>query len=285
MLRFALTAVRRVWREDHALGIVWVGICAYTVLFSAISFLRYDAFSYTDFDFSIYIHECWKIAHGSVTSSIFNDTPVWGIYLELISFLVTPFCILFHYNPKSLLFLQSAILGLGALPVFLIARTKISSAGAKWLALAYLINPALWYTNLYEYYPVVFSTLIFLLMFYFMERNRLCVILANYKVFTLLLLLPAFIVMEIGEGVFLWRSGVLSQKLKAYKYFFTAICWQRIGQERSNISKYRKISDHEMLKKFTGSISNQDIDNSVLKYIANPVFNVYFDIVRFIIWW
>src|SRR3989338_7482767 len=100
-------------RKDKALGLVWIGIVAYSIFFSVISILRYRAFSYTDFDFAMYVHECWKIAHGSAASSMFKDTPIWGVYLEFISYLITPIFVLSNYDPRSLLILQAAILGLG----------------------------------------------------------------------------------------------------------------------------------------------------------------------------
>jgi hypothetical protein len=122
-------------------------------------------------------------------------------------------------------------------------------------------------------------------LFYFMERNRLIVLLRNYKLPTLLLILPAFIIMEIGECLFLWKQGGLKHKLRAYGYFFTKICWQRIWRERLDIAKYRRASDCDMLKRFSGAISNQEIDNVVLRYIANPMFGAYLWIIRLIVIW
>ena len=141
--------LKTLWRKERALCIVWAGAVSYTIFFSIISFLRYEAFSYSDFDFAIFIHECWKIAHGSAAISIFDNTTIFGNALELISFLTAPFFVLFRYNPKGLLFLQSLFLGLGAIPVFLIARRKVPETLAACLALSYLLYPPLWYSNLY----------------------------------------------------------------------------------------------------------------------------------------
>ncbi len=137
-----------------------------------ISFLRFDAFSYSDFDLAIFTHECWKILHGSGNISILNNTPIWGNALELISFInCLPF-FLFNYNPKSLLFLQAFFLGAGAIPIFLIGRRKIYEPLAACLAISYLFYPSIWFANLYEYNPLVYATFTLLMAFYLFEMER-----------------------------------------------------------------------------------------------------------------
>lgn len=201
-IKSLVATLRKLWNTQRALCVVWMGVGAYTFVFSAVSFVRYDAFSFNDFDFAMYVHENWKIAHGNSLSSIFNNTPIWGVYLELISYVVTPFFVLCNYHPKSLLFLQSLILGMGAVPVYLIAREKLSSTAAVVLAFAYLVYAPLWYTNLYEYYPVVFSTLMFLLMFYFMEKRR-------FVWFALFLLLTLLIRVDMAMTTFMYGAYAL----------------------------------------------------------------------------
>src|SRR5438132_1310344 len=93
------------WQKDRFLCVVLIGNFIYTVFFTTISFLRYNAFSYSDFDSAVYIHECWKILHGSTLISIFCNTSILGNALELISFLIAPLYGFFFCNPKFLLFL------------------------------------------------------------------------------------------------------------------------------------------------------------------------------------
>lgn len=166
------TSLAVLWETQRSLCAIWIAVVIYTVFFTTISFLRYDAFSYSDFDFAIFVHENWKILHGSGEISIFNNIPIWGNGLELISALTAPIYFIFGFNPKIFLFLQSFGLGVSAVPIYLIARYKLPNHFALCLALGYLLNPSVWFTNLYEYNPLTYTTLTLLLSFYFLQRER-----------------------------------------------------------------------------------------------------------------
>jgi len=123
------------------------------------------------------------------------------------------------------------------------------------------------------------------LMIYYMERNRYITMFTFYKLPTILLILPALIIMDLGMFLFSAFNGWLGQKLKVYKYFLKPESWVKIFKSRQKIKKIRKISDRQMVKNFFGQVLFQEIDNPVLKYIANPVFNLYWQAVRRVIWW
>ena len=202
--------LRNCWKNDRSLFLVLIGIFGYTNFFTSVSFLRYDSFSYNDFDFAMYIHETWKIAHGSSTNSMFMDSPICGIYLALISYLIAPFFALFQFHPKSLLVLQALILGMGALPIYLIARAKISPWAAMFLAFAYLLYPPLWFTNLCEYYPKTFSTLTLLFMFYFMDTKK-------FRGFIICLLLTLLLRVDLAMTTFMFGVYALWER-KEWKW-------------------------------------------------------------------
>lgn len=172
ILKEFLKALDITIRTHKELCVVSLGAVIYTVVFSILSFQRYDAFSFTDFDLAIFVHEAWKICHGSAKISILNDLPIWGDALELVSFMTAPLFYLFNFNAKGLLFLQALAHGASAVPIFLIARRKLPAVMAMCLALSFLFYPAVWYANLYEYYPIVFATFTLLMVFYFFEINR-----------------------------------------------------------------------------------------------------------------
>ncbi len=167
-----MKSLTRLWNNQKTLCIVWMGVIVYTVFFTTISFLRYESFSYSDFDLAIFVHECWKILHGSANISVLNNAPIWGDELELISF---PNSLVFYFfacNPKILLFLQSFLLGAAAIPIFLIARPKLHEQLAACLAISYLFYPPIWFANLYEFNPFVYTTFTLLMTFYFFQEKR-----------------------------------------------------------------------------------------------------------------
>jgi len=123
--------------------------------------------------------------------------------------------------------------------------------------------------------------------YYYMERNRYGVLLMFYKWPTLILILPMFVVMEIGLWFFAWRGGWLDKRIKVFQY------WRRRENirlwlaKRRRIQKMRTISDRDILKISSPGIYFQDkeVENWLLTYVANPVMTLYYWILRFFIFW
>ena len=120
---------------------------------------------------------------------------------------------------------------------------------------------------------------------YFMERNRFRFMLEFFKLPTLIIIFPAFILMEIGMLSYEIINKWFGAKCKVYWYFFNPKNIFFILKKRALIQKSRKISDKAMLKGVVGIIDFQQIENPVLKYIANPLFNFYWQIVKNLIIW
>lgn len=122
-------------------------------------------------------------------------------------------------------------------------------------------------------------------MLYYMERNRYIAIFSFYKLPTILLTLPPLIIMDIGMLAYSIINGWFSTKLKIYLYFLQLKSWQHIFQARRQVKKFRQVSDRVIIKNIVGTIDHQEIMNPVLKYMVNPVFNLYWKFVRLFIWW
>lgn len=121
--------------------------------------------------------------------------------------------------------------------------------------------------------------------YYFMERNRFIFLLKNFKIGTLFLIAPAFLIMELGTFLFSIKSGFWREKLKAYVYFLNPTKWLYILRARCQIQKTRKVSDRVMSHWLAGKIEFQDIDNPILNYLANPILNLYWRVIKnFILW-
>ncbi len=142
----------------------------YIGIFCIISFLRYQSFGFNDFDFAVYAQALWAILHGSIHSSILG-IPFLGNHLDLILFLIAPLYAVFP-SPLTLLFLQTIFLGLGVVPVYLLAGEKLGKAFAAVFSILYLFYPALHFLNHFEFHPVAFATPFLLFMWYFFEKSR-----------------------------------------------------------------------------------------------------------------
>ncbi|MDO9399788.1 MAG: glycosyltransferase family 2 protein [bacterium] len=120
--------------------------------------------------------------------------------------------------------------------------------------------------------------------YYWMDRNRIIVILKNYHLVSLILIFPAFVVMEIGLIFFAIKSGWIKEKILVYKYFFNFKNWRYILNSRKQSQNLRKVKDKNIIKLFSGKIWYQEIEDSTLK-IANVIFSFYWKIVKRIIVW
>ena len=120
--------------------------------------------------------------------------------------------------------------------------------------------------------------------YYWMDRNRIMAILKNYHLFTLILISPAFIVMEAGLLFFAARGGWLKEKMKVHGYFFNSKNWRYLSAARRKTQSLRKVKDREIIRLFSGRIWYQEIGDRRLK-IANMIFNIYWRIVKVFIRW
>ena len=122
-------------------------------------------------------------------------------------------------------------------------------------------------------------------MLYYMERNRYLVVLMFYRPLTILLILPAMLAMDLGMLLYSIPGGWLKTKISVYKYFIKPKHWRAIFRERKKIKTLRKLGDRKLLKDFQGRVLFQEIENPILKHIANPAFNLYWKLVKKIIIW
>jgi GT2 family glycosyltransferase len=118
--------------------------------------------------------------------------------------------------------------------------------------------------------------------YYWMDRNRIITILKNYYWLTLVLIIPAFIVMEGGLVLFSIQSGWFKEKIDVWKYFLSLKNWKLILKKRHQIQRTRKLSEKKILSLITGKIWYQEIGSWKLK-VANPIFELYWFIVRALI--
>jgi len=120
--------------------------------------------------------------------------------------------------------------------------------------------------------------------FYWMDRNRILAILQCYHVLTLALILPAFIIMELGLILFSLKSGWFKEKMRVWAYFLKFNSWQYIFEARKRNQALRKVKDKKIVKMITGRIWYQEVDDWKLRSI-NPIFDIYWKTVRLFIFW
>lgn len=117
-------------------------------------------------------------------------------------------------------------------------------------------------------------------MLYYMERNRILSYFSFYSISYLILLAPLFIIMSLGMGLFAIKSGWFKTKLEVDLYFLKISTWRLIKKNRLQLKEITKKSPSVLRRTFVGMIEFQEIDNKVLKYLVNPVFNFCWQLIK-----
>ena len=117
-------------------------------------------------------------------------------------------------------------------------------------------------------------------MVFYMERNRYLTLMIFYPVWLLILIGLPGVIMDIGMFFFSLLNGWFKEETKIYGYFCHFKNYVKIQAEKDRIEKFKTKSFASLAKKFAGKIEFQEIANPILKYIVNPLFNLYWQIVR-----
>jgi GT2 family glycosyltransferase len=120
--------------------------------------------------------------------------------------------------------------------------------------------------------------------YYWMDRNRIIAIIKNYHFLTLLLIFPAWLVMELGLVLFSLKQGWFGLKIKVWLYFLNPKNWAYLWKARIGAQALRQAKDKDIVKMFSGKIWYQEIGDWKLE-LVNPVFQVYWWAVKKIIFW
>lgn len=182
---------------------VLLAVFVYTVVFSVYSVLRYYDFRTLYFDLGIHTYSMERILHGQegIETLIFPSTPG---HVGHLSPILAPVLALYALVPvpETLLVLQSALLGIAALPLYDLALKVLGRpdrAGA--FAFVYLLYPAIHGANRYDFHIEVFIPLFGFVLLLALVRKQ-------YRLF----LVASLLVLSTHEFVsilFLWSGALL----------------------------------------------------------------------------
>lgn len=121
--------------------------------------------------------------------------------------------------------------------------------------------------------------------YYYLERNRLWLPLVYYKRRTLALILPAALLMELGQAVFALAHGQLRSKLRALGYFLNPNNRRHLGELRREAQDRRTLSDKQFTRGLIGRIDYPTLTGPLVRFVANPLFSAYWWLARRLIFW
>lgn len=219
-VRDVLDAVERrgVSRRVVAYAVLGCMMLVYVWVFARLAVLRHDVFGTWAYDLGGWDQAIWAISRGRSLWSTIWGLNVFGDHLCLTIVLFAPLYWLWN-DARIILIAQTVILALGALPLYWIAKDKLSG---RWIALLfpflYLMYPALQWTNWDEWHPDTLATPMLLFAFYFLSRKKY----APFALCAAIVLLTkedfAFTVAALGIYVFFccskrWGAAVVAGSL------------------------------------------------------------------------
>jgi uncharacterized membrane protein len=193
-------------RSQIPLSVVWLLILAFVLTFATLSLRRHAALGSNGLDLGNVNQALWNTAHGDFLAFT-NMAPVrnrLALHVEPILLLFVPFYWAGLGGPRLLLVVQAIIVGLGALPLYLLARDLLSGSrdaerevgsregeskdptlGGSYslfptpysllliaFPLAYLLLPALEAAVMYDFHAVTLAPTFLLFAFYFGLKRR-----------------------------------------------------------------------------------------------------------------
>lgn len=117
-------------------------------------------------------------------------------------------------------------------------------------------------------------------MFYYMERNRLLLLSIFFPRKYRLAVLPLSFVVSIGIGFLMALRGNFSSWFKIVFYFLKPTTWVKIYLYRHSVKGIATTPFKDIAKDFASRITFQEVDNPILKYIANPIMALYFKALK-----
>ncbi len=220
-------------------GAVWVLIVAYVAFFGTLTVQKHNAFQSTAYDLGNVDQAVWNTHQGRP----FAMTNVEGLANRLgthVEPILLPISLLYFVwsDPRTLLLLQTAIIALGAWPLYLLAQhvMRNTSHPSRFVlyalpltfAAVYLLFPALQSANRFDFHAVALAPTFWLFAFYCLETERW----GGFVLFSVLVMsckedMPLLVVMLGLYAIVVrrkWRLGLLTIGL-AIVWFVVAVGW------------------------------------------------------------
>jgi uncharacterized membrane protein len=151
---------------------------SYLILYGVLSVLRHTTYHSFGSDLGIFDQVFWNTTQGRpFESTISLSLPLphsyFGDHFAIIYWLLFPFYYLVP-RPETLLVIQTVFLGLGAIPLYLLARDRLPAGYPRlvWVLAYYLFLPVA-YVNLFDFHETALSVVPLGLTLYFLMRGNI----------------------------------------------------------------------------------------------------------------
>ncbi|MEW6103816.1 MAG: DUF2079 domain-containing protein [bacterium] len=160
-------------KENYGHLILGIFVLLYFSIYSFLLILNYYHLSIMKCgDLTIFNQIFWYTIHGKQLYSQMLGYNFLGEHFSPIIIIFAPFYWIFPH-PLTLLILQTLIIGIGAIPLYMIAKYKLKNPFlALSFSLAYLLYPMTSRINLIDFRKLTLFLPLFLFCFFFLEKER-----------------------------------------------------------------------------------------------------------------
>jgi len=106
--------------------------------------------------------------------------------------------------------------------------------------------------------------------YYFLERNRILVLLKNLRWRNLVLLAPLLALADLGVLAMSVRWGWAGEKLRAMAHLLRPSAWKHVRQGRREQTRLRVVADSEIARHFTSSLDFEGVTTPFIRNVVNP---------------
>lgn len=109
--------------------------------------------------------------------------------------------------------------------------------------------------------------------YFLLERNRLTTLLKIYRLRTLLAILPAFALTELGVILKAWREGWLNEKIRSYAHVLGRV--SETLDKRTEVQRLRVRGDSDLIRRLKGGLQFPSIHKSRSTLLGNRFLDKY----------
>jgi GT2 family glycosyltransferase len=122
---------------------------------------------------------------------------------------------------------------------------------------------------------------------YFLERNRLLLLLKNWHWRTLLLLSPALFLVELAVWTYAIALGVAPARAKLRSYSWLVGHWLQIGEARRQVQRLRRVPDSVVLARTVNDLQLAELGTAghVASAVTSPFFRGWRRVIDGVVSW
>ncbi|MEX2723052.1 MAG: DUF2079 domain-containing protein, partial [Candidatus Freyarchaeota archaeon] len=163
----------RAFRFTKINSLLFISIAVYVVIFSYFTIMKYFSFDALGTDLGIFEQAFWStITFGLPFCDTVEIGSHFGVHFDPMLYLLLPLYAIYQ-SPFTLLVMQSVFLGLGAVPMYVLARDEFKSERVGLVfAILYLLYPSVQWINWYDFHVDCLMPVLLLSMFYLFKKEK-----------------------------------------------------------------------------------------------------------------